>query len=248
MLNRITGLALSGLVGAMGLGFAPAAQAALVCGGGVCTDTLIIGPQPTEIIGGTLLFPLFDSNIGTLNGALITITAEARVLPGSSLTNNATSPQSFRVRQEVQFELIDTTASGGALDIALQSLALIPSTGLVLYTNIPGGGSAPFGPRTDTEFADFTAAVGSLAPLEAPGGGTHVFEANTLTITTFVGGGGNIAANFITHGYVQMDILYAYAERDTDTPEPMSIALMGVGLAGLGAASVARRRQRAQSL
>lgn len=248
MLNRITGLALSGLVGAMGLGVAPAAQAALVCGGGICTDTLIIGPQPTEIIGGTMLFPLFDSNIGTLNGALITITAEARILPGSFLTNTAATAQTFRVRQDVEFSLTDTSAPGGALDMALQSLALIPSTGLVLFTNIPGGGTASFGPRTDSETADLTAAVGLLAPLEAPGGGTHVFEANTVTVTSFIGGGGNIAASFITHGYVQMDILYAYTERDTDTPEPMSIALMGVGLAGLGAANVARRRRRAQSL
>lgn len=246
MLNRITGLALSGLLGAAALGTAPVAQAALVCGGGVCTDTVIVGPQPTELIGGTLLFPLFDSNLGTLNGALVTVTAEARILPGSQLTNYAATPQSFKVSQDVEFGIVDSTDSGGLLDTALQSLSLVTSTGLVVFTSVASGASVPFGPRTDSATGDLTAAVGSLAPFEAPGGGTHDFIVDTLTVTSLIGGGGNIAGDFITHGFVQIDILYVYTERDTDAPEPMSLALMGVGLAGLGAANTARRRRKAQ--
>lgn len=251
MWSRISGLALVGLVGAAVYGGIAPAQAALVCGGGICTDTVTIGPQRTELSGATMLFPLFDSNIGILSGALVTVTAETRIMPGSSVTNNAATPQTFRVRQEVEFTLIDTTAPGGALDVALQSLLLIPSTGLVMFVNVPGTPSAPlntvpFGPRTDSATDDLTAAAGSLAPFQAPGGGTHTFSADTLTITTLVGGGGNIAANFITEGFVSFDILYAYVERDTDTPEPMSLALMGVGLAGLGAASAVRRRRMAR--
>lgn len=252
MIDRIAGLALASLVGAMALGTAPAAQAALVCGGGVCTDTVTIGPQLTEMTGATVLFPLFDSNVGTLSGALVTVTAEARIVSGSTVTNNALTQQTFRVREDVQFTLIDTTAPGGALDIALQSLTLIPTTGLVLFVNVPGASSAPantvpFGPLTNSATGDLTAAVGSLSAFQAPGGGTHTFSADTLTITTLIGGGGNIAAHFITEGFLSFDVLYTYTERDTDIPEPVSIALMGVGLVGLGAANAVRRRRQGRT-
>lgn len=235
--------------GAVAAGTAPSAQAALTCAAGVCTETLTLGPTPTEIVGGTLLFPLFDSNLGTLTSAQVTVRAESRIKAGSTLTNNATSAQTFRVRQDVQFTIIDTTAPGGALDIALQSLTLIPSTGLVLISNLPGVGSAPlntipFGPFTNTANGNLVAAVGSLSPFQTAGGGTHAFSTDTLTITTFVGGGGNIRANFITDGFVEFDILYAYVDVPHDAPEPMSLALMGVGLAGLGVANLARRRRK----
>lgn len=254
MVAKVSELLRAGLTGVMALsavaaGTVPSAQAALTCVAGVCTETLTLGPTPTEIVGGALLFPLFDSNLGTLTSAQVTVRTEARIKPGSILTNNSSAVQTFRVRQDVQFAIVDSSAPGGALDIALQSLSLIPSTGLVLFSNVPGTGSAPlntvsFGPLTNSATGDLAAAVGSLLPFQAAGGGTHTFTTDTLTITSFVGGGGNITANVVTDGLVEWEIRYAYIDEPREAPEPMSLALMGVGLAGVGAANLSRRRRK----
>jgi len=254
MVGSVSALVRAGFLGlaafsAVAAGTTTAARAALTCAAGVCSETLTFGPTPTEIVGGTVLFPLFDSNLGTLTNAQVTVRTEARIKAGSAVTNNAASTQTFRVRQDVQFAIVDSTAPGGALDLALQSLTLIPSTGLVLFSNIPGSSAAPlntvaFGPFTNTATGDLAAAVGSLLPFQAAGGGSHVFTTDTLTITSFVGGGGNITANFLTDGYVEWDIQYAYIDTPREAPEPMSAALLGVGLAGLGVVNAARRRRQ----
>lgn len=246
-MNHVTKLAMASLIGTLGLTMAQPAQSALVCASGVCTDTVTLGPIPTEINGGTALFPLFDSNIGNLTGATITLTAESRIRTGSTLTNNAPQTQSFSVRQDSLFSVVDSTVPGGAIDIAIQAVSLIPTTGLVQFNNVPGMAGAPantipFGPVTNTDTANLIVA---LAALQAAGGGTHTLTVDTLTTTTFVGGGGNISANFLTEGLFELAIRYEYIGIPrNDTPEPLTLGLLGVGIAGLGIAKMVRRRPK----
>lgn len=99
MINTMSKLAAAGVIGAITLTAAAPAQSALICGAGTCTDTLTFGPTATEIIGGSVLFPLFDSTLGVMTGATVTFKATTDVKTGSSLKNNSGSPQSFSVKQ-----------------------------------------------------------------------------------------------------------------------------------------------------
>ena len=245
-MNTMGKFAAAGLVGAVSLTAAAPAQSAFICAAGTCTDTITYGPSATEIVGKTVLFPLFDSNVGILTGATVTFTATAQVKAGSTLTNTSATPQSFKVKQEVFFTITDLTSPGGALDLAVQALTLIPTTGLQSFTSVPGTVSAPantisFGPFTNTGVDNLAAA---LTALKAPGGGNHTLQIDTSTFTGFQGGGGNISANFLTDGSLNIALTYNY--ESYGVPEPMSMAVLGLGLVGLGAARYSRKRKDAQ--
>jgi hypothetical protein len=231
--SKLAAVGMFGLTAAVG---ATPAQAALVCSLGTCTATVIMSPATTEISAATVNMPLFDSNVGTLTGKTISFTATEYVLSGSFLTNNAGSPQSFLVSQNITFIL----SGPGSLGSAMLALSLIPTTGFQSFTSVPGGGgTAPFGPFTQTDTENLVATLGLL---QAPGGGNYAISLSTITGTTFSGGGGNIASSFSTQAGLQIDVEYTYT---TGVPEPMSIALFGVGLAGLGYVSRKRNRKAA---
>jgi len=72
---------------------------------------------------------------------------------------------------------------------------------------------------------------GDLANYTGPG--TFTLTGGTKTLTTFSGGGGNIAFNINTAATFQAEIDYTYTI-PSGTPEPTTMALMGGALLGLG--------------
>jgi len=65
------------------------------------------------------------------------------------------------------------------------------------------------------------------------GAGTFNLTGNTVNLTTFSGGGGNIALDLHTNASFEAEIDYTYTV-PSGTPEPTTMALMGGALIGLG--------------
>jgi len=76
------------------------------------------------------------------------------------------------------------------------------------------------------------------------GGGTFTIGGKTKAQSTFSGGGGNIATNQSTNATVEAEIDYTYTV-PSGTPEPVTMALVGGGLLGLGL--FGRRRKNVKS-
>jgi hypothetical protein len=231
-----------------GISAASVAMSAVPAAAAVQTFTVAMGPSivsfgdPFTPGGGVAFSPnlqLFDSSLGTLNS--VTLSGVMTALMTGYVQNDALTPGILSASLEAGSVTLTST------DVTLFSYlgffgngyygiadAFDVSPGLVApgeqhLVSLPYLGAS--GPVNYTD-------AGFLAALT--GVGTVGLEGVVLATTFFGNTAGSASDVLVTQASLTETVTYNYSP-PTGTPEPMSMALLGTGLLGLGAAA---RRKR----
>jgi hypothetical protein len=187
--------------------------------------------QPTNWSGNFLL-PQFDPTLGTLNSIVFDLTGTVEgiaqvenlsTLSGANITTNLSAVLTLLLPGGVQMVVnpaASVTDSYGAFD------------GVVDFDGTSG--------RTYTTLANSSMQMQTAPPfgvdLSAFLGMGNIMLAISSLGNSGVSGGSFVASTFQTLSGATLQITYNYTPSDTggDIPEPMTLALVGGGLLGLG--------------
>ncbi len=186
------------------------------------TELATTGALQTTDFTDNLTLAGFNTSLGTLTGVSVTLSDAGAF--GGNLQNGASSVESFKITEDVNF----TTNSSSTLLASLTTDLVATQT----YTNLASAASAAFGPYSPTSSVSGTATAAQIGEFLA---GNVSLSLATLTGTTVLGGGGNIINKITTQADATVTITYTYSpSAPPPVPEPASLAVLGMGLLGLG--------------
>jgi len=195
----------------------------------ITTVATTVGPATTDF-NFSLVFPATSAPVGFhLVSATLEVFA-AIADPTLTLTNTATSSQTFRFVATSEADITSNTADATLVGSATSPTAIL-NTGFVTFAagqikdyTLPVNGG-PVGVIENTGAISVSNAAAYLA------GAT--LDGFTTSGTTFNGGGGNIRVSQVQNATIDGTIVFDFAP-DVATPEPATMALMGSALVGLG--------------
>lgn len=175
---------------------------------------------------------LFDTNLGILTGAAMTVEGAATF--SFSGTNNSAQAQLAKITSSTN---LLWSSSLSAVNPFLNVFTLSATSG---FQNYAVGVTKNFGPLSgnDSQVDNLSTILSSL---QLAGGGTFDLTCTSLSGLTVLGGGGNISTTQATTAGCGAEIVYEYTERTAQVPEPGSLALMGLALSGLFVAAKRRK-------
>jgi hypothetical protein len=189
--------------------------AALVISGAnadTITYSFPINLEPTEI-NQTGSLALFDTNLGTLTAASLTI--DANLQSDISLTNNSTQTQNFTLTTDMGVGISSTLPAVHQLFNHSSDLALDFTTGVVRL--------APDEVVSASLLDNKNLAIDlspALAELSASGGGSFNISCESFTSNSQSGGGGNVNVDQITNAGCGAMVIYTYTPTTTRRFQP----------------------------
>jgi hypothetical protein len=222
------------------------------------------GPSNTDFVY-SLSLPKFNLAGDTLTGATIYFFAEGTVNT-LTLTNTASGVETFTFQATSNVTSNSTNSANNADRFQGETLTLFS------HTITLGGNTTPACPES-TPSAGCSSVAYTPPPLQASnlglgfatgtgglgldgvtksitgadllnyvGAGDFTLGGNTKSFTSFSGGGNNIQDSISTTAQFSAEIDYTYTV-PSGTPEPVTMALVGGGLLGLGFLGKLRRRK-----